>query len=277
MRPISTQHVPPTAIGPVPRTKGHLHLSSKSANGRVGIDRFRASGAMKALFPRGDRVQAIMINTSGGLTGGDRVEIEATAKADSAMTLTTQAAERAYRALDGMAYMDSDLTVEDGADLHWLPQELILFEGARLTRSLKVKLAPSAKFLMVEPVIFGRTAMGETLKDVHFKDKIRVYRAEKPLYFDGLQLSGDVENTLAGHAVGQGAGAMASLLYVAADAEAHLVAIRDMLPNTGGASLLAPDTLTLRLVAADSHMLRKHLLPILDRLSGDGLPTSWRL
>lgn len=267
----------PTAIGPVPRTRGRLELSSKAVAGRSGIDHFRASGAMKALFGRGDAVQAIMINTSGGLTGGDRLDIEATAGAHSHLTLTTQAAERAYRAKDGMAHMTTDLTVEAGGSMFWLPQELILFDGARLERRLTANLAQTSKFLMVEPMIFGRTAMGETLRDVSFSDRIRIYRDGAPLYFDGMKLAGDVARQLNGRSVAQQAGTMASLLYVAPDAEAHLAPLRELLPDTAGASLLAPDVLTLRLVASDSHMLRKTLLPALDRLSGDGLPTSWRL
>ncbi len=218
-----------------------------------------------------------MINTSGGLTGGDRLSIKATAGTNSHMTLTTQAAERAYRAKDGHATMDSHLTVATGASLHWMPQELILFDGARLYRSLHVALEADAKFLMVEPVIFGRTAMGEVLRDVEFKDKIRVSRAGSPLYYDGTHLSGDVAAQLTGPAVSAKAGAMVSLLYVAPDAQSHLPAVRGLLPQTGGSTLLAPDVLALRCVTSDSHTLRTSLLPILDRLSGDGLPTSWRL
>lgn len=218
-----------------------------------------------------------MINTSGGLTGGDQLDIEVSAGAGSHMTLTTQAAERAYRSKEGYARMDSQLTVAAGASMHWLPQELILFEGARLNRSLQVDLAENARFLMVEPMIFGRTAMGEVLNDVEFKDKIRVNRTGQPLYFDGMHLKGDVASQLTGVSRANGAGAMVSLLYVAPDAEAHLAPLRARLPQTGGATLLAPDVLVLRLVASDSHTLRSPLLPILDRLSGDGLPTSWRL
>ena len=274
---VPTPPTPPTAIGPVPRTQGILSLSTKAVGAGSGIDKFRTSGAMKALFPRGHGVQAIMINTSGGLTGGDQLDIEASAGTGSQLTLTTQAAERAYRSKEGHARMDSHLSVAAGASLHWLPQELILFEGARLDRSLTVDLAEDAKFLMVEPMIFGRTAMGEVLNDVDFKDKIRVTRDGVPLYFDGMHLTGDVAAQLTGRAVAARAGAMVSLLYVAPDAESHLAPLRALLPQTGGASLLAPDVLALRMVASDSHTLRSPLLPILDRLSGDGLPTSWRL
>lgn len=266
-----------TAIGPVPRTKGTLLLSSKQVEDRSGIDRFRTSGAMKALFPRALDVQAIMINTSGGLTGGDQIDLNAQAGAGSSLTLTTQAAERAYRALEGRARMTTDLRVEADAQINWLPQEMILFEGSALDRRLTVDLAQNARLLMVEPIVFGRVAMGETLTNVSFKDRVRINREGTALYWDGLDLDGHTMQHLSRRAIAGGAGAMVSLVYVAPDAEAHLNALRNLLPDTGGASLLGSDLLTLRFVAADSFELRRTLIPILERLTKDQLPTSWRL
>jgi len=274
---INTTYQAQTAVGPVPRTKGSLTLSSKQVAGRSGIDRFRTSGAMKALFPRACDLQAILINTSGGLTGGDQIDVAATAGMDSALTLTTQAAERAYRAQEGRARMTTVLSAAENAQITWLPQEMILFEGSALDRSLTVDLAHSARFLMVEPIVFGRAAMGEILTDVSLNDRIRINRAGRPLYWDGVNLDGHTMQHLARPAVAAGAGALVSLIYVAPDAEAHLRPLRDQLPETGGVSLLAPDLLALRCVAADSFDLRRTLIPILERLTQDQLPTSWRL
>jgi urease accessory protein len=130
---------------------------------------------------------------------------------------------------------------------------------------------------MVEPIVFGRSAMGETLSSIDFQDRIQINRAGKPLYWDGLDLNGDAVAHLARPAVAGGANAMVSLVYVAPDAEAHLEPIRELLPETGGASLLAEDLLSLRFVAADSFELRRALIPVLERLTKDQLPTSWRL
>lgn len=261
----------------MPRTVGKLSLSSKEVGARSGLDQFRTQGAMKALFARSNDVQAILINTSGGLTGGDTLDLNLTAGENSQLTATTQAAERAYRAQSGMARVTTHLTVNDNAQLNWLPQELILFEGSALHRTLKADLTENARLLMVEPVVFGRTAMGETLTDIQFHDRIDIRRNGTPIYKDGLDLTGDMTQHLARCAIGQGAGAMASLVYIAPDAESHLKPIQSQLPPTAGASLREPDMLVLRMIAADSFELRRSLLPILDRLSRDGLPTSWRL
>ena len=269
---------PPVLSPEVPRTKGALELRSKARDGLSCLDDFRCSGAMRALFPRlPDRLEAIMINTSGGLTSGDQLAIKACAGANSHLTLTTQAAERAYRAEGQSAQVHTDLTVQRDACLQWLPQELILFDHCALNRSLTIDLAAGARLLMVEPVIFGRSAMGETVQSGHFSDRIEIQRAGKPLYLDSLRLTGEIHAALAARTSANGAKAMTSLVYIAPDAEAQINPIRQTLPQTAGVSLLHDDVLVLRMMASDSFELRRSLVPILDRLSQKTLPKSWRL
>ena len=242
------------------------------------IDDFRCSGALRVLFPRATKdLPAILINTSGGLTSGDQFSFDATAGAGSTLTLSTQAAERAYRAISGAAQTQTILTVEAGATLSWLPQELILFDGCDINRRLRADLSPTSRFLFVEPLIFGRTAMGETVTQGRFLDRVSVYRDGTPLYLDRVKLDGNMTKILARQAIGKSTRAMAGLLYVAPNAEAHLQKIRGFLPDTGGAGLIAEDTLALRLLASDSFELRRALLPILDLLSQNTLPKTWRL
>lgn len=262
-----------------PRAIGEAVLRVKARDAGTHIDTLRQSGALKLLFPRtAGSFQAILVNTAGGITGGDRFRIRAEAGPGTSLTLSTQAAERAYRAQPRQTgSLDTQLSVAEEAALHWLPQETILFEGAALRRGLTVDLAPSARFLMVEPVIFGRQAMREEVRDLAFDDRIEVRRAGMPLYLDGMRWHGDAAAQLDRPALGGGARALASLVYAAPDAAAHLEALRDLLGATGGASLLGPDLLVARLLARDGFTLRRALLPALDRLTRMTLPKSWRL
>jgi len=262
-----------------PRARGRVALSSKMAGGRSVLSGLRQSGALKVVFPRaGHDLQAILLNTAGGVTGGDRFAFGADVAAETRVSLTTQAAERAYRAQPGeTGLVRNTATVGEGGCLHWLPQELILYSGCAIHRCLRIGLAATARLLMVEPVVFGRTAMGETLTAGRFRDRIEVTRAGRPLYRDALHLSGDIAAKLAHPATARGAAAMASALYVAPDAGTVLNDVRRHLGDTGGASLLRPDVLGLRLIAPDSHVLRQHLLPVLDLLSRSTLPVCWRL
>lgn len=262
-----------------PRAIGRASVSSKQRGTASVIDTLHQSGCLRVLFPRGGAaLDAVMINTAGGVTGGDELAVSATVGQGSALTLTTQAAERAYRAQQAQTgQIATDIAVEDGATLQWLPQEMILFDGCSLDRKLTVDLAPNASALLAETVVFGRTAMKETLSDIRFDDRITVRRDGVPIYLDGVSMTGDAAAQLARLAIGQGAGAMASVIFAAPNAEALLDQVRKRLPPTGGASLLAPDLLVARLVATDSYLLRQSLIAILERLSNTPLPRTWRL
>ncbi len=220
----------------------------------------------------------VLLNTAGGVTGGDRFSVDINAGQATAVTLTTQAAERAYRAQPGeTGRVRNRLAAETAAHVNWLPQETILFDGSRLNRSLSIELAADATLLLVEPLVFGRAAMGECISDARFRDRIEVYRDNAPIFLDAMRLNGDITAYLAQANIGGGAGAMASLLYVAPDAELHLAAIRSRLPATAGASLISNDVLFLRALAPDSYELRATLVPIIERLKGGELPRPWMI
>ena len=264
-----------------PRAVGTAMVSVRADEaGKSRLVDLRQSGSSKLVFPQIPRsdVEAILVNTAGGITGGDDYRLHAIAKTGAALTITTQAAERAYRAQPGeTGRVVTTLTVEAGARLNWLPQELILFDRCALDRRLTIDLEDAAQLLLVEPVVFGRAAMDETLCDIQFRDRIKIMRDDLPIYVDGMSLSGDATQHLARSAIANGAKAMASVVLVRPDAQAQLAPIRAMLPGTAGASLIADDVLVIRQLATDSYELRRALVPILDRLTNNTLPTSWRL
>ncbi|TMM51826.1 urease accessory protein UreD [Sulfitobacter sabulilitoris] len=262
-----------------PRAIGRARVSSKLHGGASRLDGLHQAGALRLLFPRAaDRVEATVINTAGGITGGDRFRIDATAGPGSVLSLSTQAAERVYRAQPGQTgHLTTTLRVGADACLHWLPQETILYDGSALSRRLRVELHTTARLVMVEPVVFGRLAMGETLADLRFDDRIAVSRAGREVYRDGIRLRGDASAELDRPAVAHGARAMASLVYAAPDAGAHVGALRDLIGDRGGVSLLEEALVVLRLLARDAFDLRAALLPVLDRLTAHRLPRCWRL
>lgn len=263
-----------------PRAVGEVQLSVKRRDARTVLDRFRQSGSMKCLFPRvsSPGLQAVLINTAGGVTGGDRFDTSIHAGADTTLTLTTQACERAYRAQPGQTgEINTKTRVASGARMNWLPQETLVFDGASVNRRLSVELADGATLLMAEPMIFGRAAMGEVVTACHFTDRIDIRRSGAPLYLDAMRLKGDLQKHLSRSFVASGAGAMASVVLVSDWAEAHLEPVRQMLPESAGASLLQQDVLVLRMLAEDGFTLRQSLIPILDRLSGGPLPRCWMI
>ncbi|MEL6464983.1 MAG: urease accessory protein UreD [Pseudomonadota bacterium] len=275
-----TAHLPLTAAHPAqPRAIGSVRVSTKAVDGRSVIDGLYQQGAAKAVFPRSARgLTAVLLNTSGGVTGGDRFDYAATAGSGTHLTVTTQACERAYRAQPGeVGLVETRLCVEDDATLWWLPQETLVFDGCHMTRRLSCDLAATARALIVEPLCLGRIAMGEEIVRGRFADRIAVTRQGAPLVLDAWSLDGDMTAQMARAAIGGGAAAMVSLTYVAPDAEAHMGPLRALLPDTAGASLLRDEVLVLRALAPSGYHLRKTLLPILDHLTGGHLPICWRL
>ncbi|WP_246079574.1 urease accessory protein UreD [Parasedimentitalea maritima] len=268
-----------TAEAAQPRAIGAMRVVGHLKSGKSCLANLRQSGALKLLFPRRvSGLEAVMINTAGGITGGDRFSISVEAVGNCHMTLTTQAAERVYRAQPGQTgRMDTRLRVGTGARLNWMPQETILYNHCSFQRHLTANLAKDATLLVVEPLVFGRIAMGEVLSNARFNDCIDIRRNGQRLYYDAVRLHGDITAKLSRPAVANGANAMANLIFTAPDAGRHLTFLRDALPDTGGVSLIGDDLLVLRMLAKDSFVLRKSLLPILDRLTDNGLPLCWRL
>lgn len=274
-----------------PRAQGAVRLSVAApvaAEGRAPaktttqtrLAGLRQSGSLKCLFPRTDNtgVDAVLVNTAGGITGGDRFETTARVGPGAQLTLTTQAAERAYAAQAGeTGQVETRLDVAAGARLNWIPQETILFNACAFARRLTVTLAPGASALIAEPLIFGRAAMGEEVRTGRFHDRIEIRRNDRPLYLDAMRLDGDMAAHLDRPHVALGARAMVSLVYVGADAEAHLDPLRRALPPTGGVSLIGEDLLALRLLADSGYDLRQTLVPLLTRLIGGDLPKPWMI
>ncbi len=263
-----------------PRARGVLHLGTKLSGKRTVVDRLYQAGSSKYLFPRSrsEGLEAVFLNTAGGVTGGDAFENSVQTKAGTTLTLTTQACERAYKAQPGqIGKVRNTVQVTSGARVNWLPQETILFNDSAMDRQLSVDLDERASFLMVEPLIFGRIAMGEILTNIFFRDRIQIRKKGVPVYVDSMTLRGDVNAHLARRFIANGALAMASLVYIADDAQAYLSKVRELLPETGGASLLYDDTLVLRMLATDSFDLRQTLIPVISLLTGQDLPICWMI
>ncbi len=250
----------------------------KQRLGRTVLDRLHQQGAFKVLFPRtsGKTLNGILLNTAGGLTGNDKMQLEATAAEDCRLALTTQAAERIYRALPGeVTHITNTLTASSDSHIHWLPQETILFDGAALRRTLRIDMRGGSRLLAVEPLVFGRTEMGEQPNLINFRDHVEIRRDGHLIFSDRTVMQGDGTRLLCGPASGNGQRAMASLVLAAHDAEQMLPGARAMMAETGGVSLVRDGLLFGRIMARDGFALRRILLPLIKYLSAAPLPRTW--
>lgn len=198
------------------RSDGALTLAlACDAGGDTKIDDLYQRDPCRALFPTpepGDVFQAVMLTTSGGLAGGDRIAASIAAGENTRALVTTQAAEKVYRALAENTVFSVDISAGAGAWLEWLPQETILFDGARFRRETRISLVADAQLLAAEIVVFGRAARGERLTAGHYLDRWRVERDGRLVWRDAVGWDGDPAIAL-GHPAGfGGAGAMATVV-----------------------------------------------------------------
>ncbi len=271
------------------RTSGSGRLSVRHLDGRTRLGRLYQEGAAKIRLPKtysGEALDAVLINTAGGLTGGDRFRWSIDIGNGARTVITTQACEKIYKAADDHADINASITVGSDGALAWLPQETILFDRAALRRHLMVDLAPDAGLLLVEPIIFGRQAMGETVREAHFRDRWRIRRGGRLLHAEDLRLCGDIDETLRKTGVTGGAIAMATLLLVHADAADLVEPLRADIGNQGGVSAIqssAGDRLVARVTAESGMALRRALVPAIARCNrfligaGHGLPKLWTI
>ena len=273
-------------------SSGDLALQRLDGEARLGIgsDPFGAPVLLelfqrtpcRVLLPRVDGralSEAVFLHTGGGITGGDRLRYALSLGSGARVTGTTQAAEKVYRALDRRAMLSTRLTVGQGADLVWLPQEAILFDGARLKRRTEIVLAGDSTMLAMECLLLGRKHHGEILRSVDVLDSWSVRRAGKLIWADNFRLDGDVQEQLSGAALLGGQSAIATIVGQGPEITGALDPLREMLatgPLKGGATLVR-DLLICRLAAKDGASLRGAVAPLLSLLRGmdQALPRVW--
>jgi urease accessory protein len=260
------------------RSHGVARLGFRRVGAWTKLEGLRQQGSAKAFVHQGVAgPDVVFLNTSGGMTGGDRLEYALTLGAGCRVTATTQTAERAYRSAGGVARVDVAHEVGVGAHLDWLPQETILFDGSALERTTTVSLAAGASCLVLEAVVLGRLAMGEVVRRLAFRDTRRVLRGGVPVLVEPLRL-GDAA-LVAGAGVLGAARAFASLALVQYGAEARLEAVRAVLDEPGVAAGASgfDGKLTVRLMAADGWPLRQQILRVLAALRDAPLPRVWQM
>jgi urease accessory protein len=268
-----------SAPGRLQRASGAGRIAVAAERGRTRLADLRQDGCAHIRLPRDASSAdptAILINTAGGLTGGDRLDWSAEAGPGAALSVTTQACEKIYRSLGDDAETQVSLKVGPGARLAWLPQETILFDGGRLHRRIEADVAPDGDLLIAEAVVLGRTAMGETVRTGALRDRWRIRRGGRLIFADDLRLTGDIAVRRAHAAVLAGVLTFATVLFVSPGAETRLDAARTALGESGGASAW-DGKLVARLTAPDGLALRRRLIPLIEALSGRPLPRAWRL
>jgi urease accessory protein len=262
------------------RAVGRVSFAAAALNGRTRPMRIEESGSMRVRLPKGEGagLDAVLVNTAGGIACGDRFAVEVEAQAGASVTVATPAAEKVYRSDGPVSRLSVKLTAGSGARVDWLPQETIMFNSARLDRNLEATIAENARLTLLEAVVFGREARAERIVDGLFVDRWRIRRGSRLVYADTLRLGGPIADLLQKPSIGNGARALATLIHLAPDAEARLESVREQLDSGHGCEVAASawnGLLAVRFCAVTIEVLRAAICPFLLNFRGEPLPRVW--
>ncbi len=266
-----------SAVFAANRAVGRLEIAVARHGEQSRRSRVHEQGCLRARFPypQAEALEAVIVNTAGGIAGGDRHDIDVVLDDGTGLAVSTAAAEKIYRSLGPDARIAVKLGVGPGATLAWLPQETILFDRARLARDIEVDLADGASLVLAEAVLFGRTAMGECVESGRLFDRWRLRRGGRLIFAESVKLDGTVARTLAQSAVAAGATAIATVLIVPAD-EAVVQRVRALDTFAGEVGISAWNGLALiRLCAPEGAALRRDLIAVLMAVRQTALPRVW--
>jgi urease accessory protein len=237
---------------------------------------------IRVLFPRtrGAAVEeAVFVNTAGGIAGGDRLEYSVTVLANASIAVTSQAAEKIYRALNEPARIATKLKASEGAKLAWLPQETIVFNRARISRETEVDLASGAQLLALEWLLLGRAAHGEEMGGGQIADSWRVKKDGRLIWGDTFRATNEIFPHLCRKALLSDCKAIATLLYFGPNLDIMLEIFRDLAPSLGCpcAATLVSGLMVVRFAATDSSDLRLALRTVLQLFGRELGPGPFRV
>lgn len=275
---------PEIVIAPrLQRARGIGRIATKQRDGRTRLDTLFQEECGKVRLPNthSRALEAVLINTAGGITGGDQLQWGAEVAPGGHLVLTTQACERSYRSTGDFAQVHTHLRIGAGAHLDWLPQETILFAASKLDRLLEADLEDGATLTAIESVLLGRDAMGEDAADALLRDRWRIRRNGRLIHAEATRIDADpIERS--GLSLLSGNRAFATILHVAASsdrAEALCKELRDIIADNACIAASANgERLVIRAMAPTGLALRRLIVPVLIELTGAGsLPRLWHL
>ena len=261
-----------------------LHITVGCRDNRPTLAMLRQRGCLKARFPAPQDpawIEAIVLNNSGGVVGGDSLSTHLHVAGGARAILTTASAEKIYRQGDdaAVAVIRNSVDVAQDACAEWLPQETILFDGCALDRALVVEMHGSASLLGAEMVVFGRVASGESVRRAIMRDLIRVSRDGRVVLHDAWLPPEDFGAGMGRRATAGGARCMATLFFVQAQAGRKIDVMRAVLDGHAGVESGAScwdGMLVVRLLSADPACLRVVVAALLHSLrDGRMLPRVW--
>ncbi len=178
--------------------QGNLQMTFDYKDGKTWIEKSMSVAPLrvqKPFYPEGDScIHSILLNTAGGMVGGDRLNTDLILKPQTNVLFTTANAGKVYRCLDRSARYITSIRQARGSILEWFPQETILFRDSQYYQSLYIELEQNALCYGWDIYRFGRSARGEVFDRGQWRSRTEVWQNSIPLWIDRQYLEGNQTN-----------------------------------------------------------------------------------
>ena len=257
------------------------------SNGEINIElfdnnfkKFFQSGCCKILNPNNynKSKELVLINTAGGITCNDNIQINTTIH-NSELSICTQAAEKIYSGIGDPAKVDININLNNST-LYWLPKELILFDNSKLIRNINVNLSDNSNLIFCETSIFGRKAMSEKIKNISFSDQWKINVNSSLKHFEAINIQGSMIDNYKNNYTFDNQSSLSTIIIfgeIIHQFESELRKISENIENHYCEMTRFDDKIIIRCIANDNYDLKKTLNFIMKNIIHDKLPKSWDL
>ncbi len=257
------------------------------SNGKIDIElldndfsKFFQSGCCKILNPKNynEFKELVLINTAGGITCNDNIDINANIN-NSKLSICTQAAEKIYAGIGDPARVEININLNNST-MYWLPKELILFDNSKLRRNININLSDNSNLIFCETTIFGRKAMSEKIKNISFSDQWKIYSDSSIKHFEAINIKGSTIDNFKNNFTFSNQSSLSTILIfgdIVHQLESVLRKVKKNLGNHFCEMTKFDDKIIIRCLADDNYDLKKTLNIIMKNVINDKLPKSWDL
>lgn len=245
--------------------KARLALEFSVAEEKTKLSRKIHDGPLvvqKPLYPEGgDVCHAIVVHPPGGIAGGDELQLEGRIGERACALLTTPGAAKWYRSAGPWA--GQKLRFDVHGTLEWLPQEAIVFDGARAQADCEIDLAAGASLIGWDLVCLGRTGSGERYARGTYRSAFSVRREGRLLWLERGRIDGG-GRLMASPAGLDGKPVFGTLFASSLNLNQALLAeLRKIEPESGhGSVTLLPGILLARYLGDSTEAARRHFVAL---------------
>ena len=257
------------------------------SNGKIDIElldndfsKFFQSGCCKILNPKNynEFKELVLINTAGGITCNDNIDINANIN-NSKLSICTQAAEKIYAGIGDPARVEININLNNST-MYWLPKELILFDNSKIRRNININLSNNSNLIFCETTILGRKAMSEKIKNISFSDQWKIYSNSSIKHFEAINIKGSTIDNFKNNYTFSNQSSLSTILIfgdIVHQLESVLRKVKKNLGNHYCEMTKFDDKIIIRCIADDNYDLKKTLNIIMKNVINDKLPKSWDL